>query len=54
MNAASEAFELVFYSELLFFQRGDPDFVPVGVAHLVFDELLEFLMLVGQFFDMPL
>jgi hypothetical protein len=24
------------------------------VGHLVFDEFLEFLMLFGQFFDMPL
>ncbi|HEY1706655.1 MAG TPA: hypothetical protein VGG10_00210 [Rhizomicrobium sp.] len=54
VNATSEALKLVFYSELLFFEGRDPDLVPVCVCHLIFDELLQFLMLVGQLVDMSL
>jgi len=54
MNAVSKAFELVFYSELFFFEGCDRDFIPVGVGHFVVDAFFESLMFFGQFLDMPL
>lgn len=47
MNAASQSFEFVFYSEFFFLQRGDPNFVPIGVGHFVVYALFQFLMFFG-------
>ena len=54
MNVASQPFQLVFYSEFLFFEGRDPVLVPIRMRHLVFDKLFKFLMLFGQLVDMPL
>ena len=54
MNAASEAFELVFYSEFLFFERRDPGFVPVGVGHFSGNDFFEFFVLNCQMLDLSL
>ena len=53
MNA-SEALELVFYSEFLFLERGDPTFIPIRVGHFRVDELFQFLMFFRQVLDSPL
>lgn len=50
----SETFDLVFEAQFLFFKRRDPDFVPIGMGHFIFDELLQFLMLFGELLYMPL
>ena len=49
VDAAAQALEFVFYSQLFFLEGGDPDFVPIGVGHLGFDLFLEFFVLFGQF-----
>ena len=54
MDAASEPFQFVFYPEFFFFERRDPDFVPIGVGHFGGDGFFELFMLFGQFLDMPL
>ena len=54
MNAGSQAFEFVFYSEFFFFESSNPDVVPVGVRQFCLDHLLYALMLFGEFLDMPL
>ena len=54
VNAASQSLEFVFYSKLFFFQRGNPDFIPVGSGHLVVNALFQSLVFFGQFLDMPL
>lgn len=54
VNAASQSFEFVFYSKLFFFQRGDPDFIPIGARHLIVYAFFQFLVFFGQFLDMPL
>ena len=54
VDRASQPFQLVLYSEFLFFEGGYPVFVPVGVRHLVFDKFFQFLMLFGKLQDMPL
>ena len=33
VNAASQPFQFVFYSEFFFFERRDPDFIPIGMGH---------------------
>jgi len=54
VNAGSQAFELVFDPEFLFFESGDPDFIPVRVGHFGVYELFEFLMLFREILDGPL
>ena len=54
MNAASEAFKLVFYSKLLFFERRDPCLVPIGMGHFRGDNLFQFFMLICQMLDLSL
>ena len=54
MNAAFEAFEFVFYSKLLFFERRDPGFVPIGVGHFSGDNFFKFSMLYCQMLDLSL
>jgi hypothetical protein len=54
VNDVSQPFELVLDSKFLFFESDDPDFIPVGIGHLVLDNVLDFLVLVGQMIDMSL
>ena len=54
MNAISQAFEFVFYSEFFFFPRRDRRLIPVGVGHFIVDALFESLMFFRQFLNMPL
>ena len=54
VNGASQPLELVLDSEFLLFQGGDPDLIPVGIGHLALDDVLDFLVLVGQMIDMSL
>jgi hypothetical protein len=54
MHAAKQAFDLVLYSKLLFFERCNPDLIPIGTSHFGADRVFEFLVLIGQMIDMPL
>ena len=54
MEGASKPLQFVFYSELFFFERRDPDLVPFGIRHLGVDRVFELLMFFGEFLDMPL
>ena len=40
VNAASQPFKFVFYSEFFFFESSDPDIVPVGVRQFGLYRLL--------------
>jgi hypothetical protein len=54
MNAAFEAFEFVFYSQLLLFKRGDPGFVPIGMVHFGSDDFFKLFVLICQMLDLSL
>jgi hypothetical protein len=49
---AFQAFQFIFYSELLFFESRDPGFVPIGVGHFSGDDFFEFSMLIGQMVEL--
>ena len=51
MNAF-QAFQFVFYSKFLFFERRDPGFIPIGVGHFSGDDFFEFSMLIGQMVEL--
>ncbi len=53
VDAASQPFQFVLDAELFFFERGDPDLVPVGVGHFRVDDFFEFSVLFGEFLYMP-
>jgi hypothetical protein len=54
VKAGSQPFYLVLDPELLFFERGDPVFIPIGAGHLGVYAVFEFSVLIGQMIDMPL
>jgi hypothetical protein len=54
VDGVSQPLELVLDSQFLFFEGDHPQFIPVGIGHLVFDDVLDFLVLVGQVIDMSL
>jgi len=49
---AFQAFQFIFYSELLFFESRDPGFIPIGVGHFSGDDFFEFSMLIGQMVEL--
>jgi hypothetical protein len=49
---ASQPLELILNSEFLFFQRGDAQFIPIGIGHFGLDNILDFSVLIGQMLDM--
>ncbi len=53
VDAASQSFQFVLDAEFFFFERRDPDFVPVGMGHFGVDRLFETFVLLGKFQDMP-
>jgi hypothetical protein len=54
VNAATQPFQFVLYSEFFFFERRDPDFIPIGIGHFGVDRVFETFVLFGEFLDMPL
>lgn len=54
MNAAPQSFELVFNSELFFFESMDPDFIPVRMGQFHLYHFFQFLMFFGQLGDVSL
>ena len=54
MEGASKPLQFVFYAELFFFKRRDPDLIPFGIRHLGVDRVFKLLMFFGEFLDMPL
>jgi hypothetical protein len=54
VNTASEAFQFVLDAKFLLLQRRDPHFIPVGIGHFGGDDVVDFLVLVGQVVDLSL
>ena len=52
MDAASQSFQFVFYSEFFFFEGRDPGFIPIGVGQFSGDNFFKLFVLNSQMIDL--
>ena len=51
-GCCSQALQLVFYSQFLFFEGRDPHLIPIGIGHFGGNNFFDFFVLIGQMLDL--